>query len=85
MTSSSDLASIITWLTQWFSERNPGVEIKASVDFYEERYIDSFGIIELIDVAEGEFNIMFDDDDFKKAQFRKIEGLAAIIQEKLGG
>ena len=73
------------WIIHWFEKRNPGIDIDASRDYYEMRLLDSFGIIELIDVLEEHFAIVFSDEDFRQAEFRTIQGLSSIIAAKQPG
>ena len=70
------------WIVGWFAKRNPGMEIDIHADYYEKRFIDSFGIIELIDALEDQFSIRFSDQDFKQPQFRTIDGLVSMIDSK---
>lgn len=71
------------WIVKWFKERNPGITIDSTVDFYKARLVDSFGIIELIEELEDYFSIHFDDSDFKLPSFRTIQGLAQMINQKI--
>lgn len=77
----------LTWLTAWFREQNPGLAgvadtEMAEADFFASEYIDSFGVIMLIEAAEQAFGITFDEDDFQNRDFSKVSGLAGIIADK---
>jgi len=74
--------SIAHWITAWFEKRNPGTEIVPDANYYEAGYVDSFGIIELIEVIEEKFAIRFSDDDFKLSSFRTIVGVTKIIERR---
>jgi acyl carrier protein len=71
--------SVRAWVHTWFVERNPTSAIDDEANFYEAGYVDSFGIIELIDAIESHFAIQFADEDFRLASFRTIVGLSDII------
>ena len=77
--------NVLSWLNNWFIRRNP--EKKESInpveDYYKQGLVDSFGIIELIADIESHFSITFEDADFKKPEFRKINGLKNIVEQIL--
>lgn len=71
------------WIRAWFEQRNPGKPIDDDANFYASGYVDSFGIIELIDALESQFAILFEDADFKLPAFRTIVGVSALVDERL--
>lgn len=77
----------LAWLINWFREQNPMLasltdqEMEAA-DFFAAEYIDSFGVIMLIEAAEQEFGISFDEDDFQNRAFARVIGLAGLIRDK---
>lgn len=73
---------ISLWITQWF-ETSSGENIDIEENFFEAGLIDSFGVIELIEEIENEFNIKFDQIDFQNRDFPTISGLSLIIEDKL--
>ncbi|MDD5728858.1 MAG: phosphopantetheine-binding protein [Victivallales bacterium] len=77
---------IENWLFDWIKnrKRNHGQGPEFGIDYYKAGFLDSFGIIELIEAVEEHFAILFDDQDFKKCEFRTITGLAGIIRAKKG-
>ena len=74
--------TVRAWVRAWFVERNPATAIDDEANFYEAGYVDSFGIIELIDAIESHFAIEFADEDFRLASFRTIVGLSDIIASR---
>ncbi|WP_269583965.1 phosphopantetheine-binding protein [Roseibium sp. Sym1] len=77
----------LSWLIGWFKEQNPTLaslagEDMEKADFFAAEYIDSFGVIMLIEAAEQEFDIKFDEDDFQNRSFSQVSGLAEIIRDK---
>ena len=75
-------SSIGDWIRAWFERRNPGTKISDKLNFYQEGYVDSFGIIELIEAIEDHFSIRFEDGDFKMPSFRTITGVSALVEQR---
>lgn len=71
-------------LLDWFRHRSPDVDIDLDANYYKAGLIDSFGIVELIDFAEAEFGVRFEDSDFKEPSFRTISGLVRLIERRRG-
>jgi acyl carrier protein len=82
MTSISSSSDIQAWLIEWLVERNPDTEPRPQENYYDTGLVDSFGVIELIEEIENRYAILFDDDDFTLPEFRTIEGLVQLIQQK---
>lgn len=61
----------------------PVSEIRTDVNFFEEGYIDSFAVIELIADVEDLFFIKFTNEDFLDRRFASIEGLLLMIKERV--
>tara|TARA_Y100000768_G_C23630894_1_gene519482 strand:- start:330 stop:569 length:240 start_codon:yes stop_codon:yes gene_type:complete len=73
---------IALWIVKWFeSYHEQSLEIEEN--FFEAGLIDSFGVIELIEDIENEFNITFDQIDFQNRDFPTVAGLSEIIEKKL--
>ena len=70
------------WLIALFTGRNDHAPIDIEEDYYCSRLIDSFGIIELIGEIEKRFDVLFDDEEFQKSEFRTIRGLRDMIRQK---
>ena len=78
------MEATIKWLKIWFSQRSERTELPKGIEtknYFEVGLIDSFGIIELIEAIESEFNINFKEDNFQDRRFSTIQGLAKIIEE----
>ena len=73
------------WLYEWFSKRNPDVNISKDTDYFNQNLIDSLGIIELVEDLEANFKIQFISNDFQDRRFSSIKGLAEIMSEKKSG
>ncbi len=58
------------------------VNIKDNNENYFDSGVDSYSFMEFLSVLEGEFNIVFDNDEFANDDFFTIKGLAEIIKEK---
>jgi len=72
------------WLVDWFSDKLDcsAKEIDINVDFFEEEYIDSLKIFELIMEIEYNFNIKFNNNDFLDKRVHSISGLINLINSK---
>jgi acyl carrier protein len=72
------------WLVNWFSDKIDcdKAKIDPEVNFFEEQYIDSLKVFELIIEIEATFNIKFDNSDFLDDKVHTINGLALLIEEK---
>jgi len=74
---------VSAWIIHWLQIRNPEIEIESSVNFYDHGYMDSFGVIELIEAIEAHFKIQLTQSDLKNSAFTTVDGLSAIIIAKL--
>ncbi len=67
----------------FFQEKTGKKELELDVNYFDEGYIDSLAVIELIAFLENEFNIQLSQDDFIDRRFSTINGLVQIVKEKL--
>ncbi len=58
-------------------------ELLCDISYFDENYIDSLGIFELISTLEDEYNFEFNDDDFQNRDFVTINGISKIIEKKI--
>jgi len=72
------------WLVTWFADEIDcdKSEIDMELNFFEEQYIDSLKVFELIVEIEHTFNIKFDNSDFLDDKIHTINGLSLLIEEK---
>jgi len=72
------------WLITWFADKIDcdESEIDTELNFFEEQYIDSLKVFELIVEIESVFNIKFDNSDFLDDKIHTIKGLNLLIKEK---
>ena len=49
------------------------------VDLFEEGYVDSIGLIELLAFIEEEFRLDVPDEELASAEFTTISGMAAVL------
>lgn len=73
---------VLDWIASWFVEKSGQEQLDLENNFFELDYIDSFGVIELIEDLEYEFNIIFNQEDFQDRRFSSIDGLADIVVNK---
>lgn len=78
----------LSWVYDFFSQRGelPGKDREAqiSVDIFDNELVDSFGIVELVAEIESGFAIELTPQDLEDSRFRTIQGLAEIIDERVG-
>jgi acyl carrier protein len=58
-------------------------DILCDISYFDEGYIDSLGVFELISILEEQFDFEFEDDDFQNRDFVTIHGISKIIEDKL--
>jgi acyl carrier protein len=79
--------SVMNWLGEWFRENGsvpdddlPSLE---GFDYFDQKIIDSFGVIEMIAAIETRFDMAFTPEDFQKRQFKTVDGLAKLVVNRL--
>jgi len=72
-----------TWLIDWFARHASCGTLSSEENYFTAGAIDSFGVIELIEDMEQVFSVRFHQDDFQDQRFTSIDGLAAMLTEKL--
>lgn len=81
------MEKIQDWIIEFFSIKNDLSKYDKSklleVNYFEENFIDSFGIIELVMKIESEFKIKIPSDAFQERKFSTIRGLAEIIKQQM--
>jgi acyl carrier protein len=50
-----------------------------TVDLFEDGYVDSVGVIELLAFLEGRFGVEIPEEDLFSPEFSTIEGIASIV------
>ena len=64
------------------SPTDPGFDRGA--DLFGQGYVDSMGIVELIEFLREEFEVEIPDEDLLSDDFSSIVGIARIVSRKLG-
>ncbi len=54
-----------------------------SINYIEQGYMDSLGLVQFIAELEGEFGIEFTEQEMESPDFRKVGTLIALIESKL--
>lgn len=75
------------WLMDWFREQSPDAAAMPdlemlSSDYFERGFIDSFGVISLIEDVEAKFGIKFSEEAFQDRRFSVIASLGDLIDEQ---
>ncbi len=60
-----------------------GIDID-KINYVEEGYMDSLGLLRFIGELEDEFSIEFTDDELFSSSFRVVGELISMIEEKVG-
>jgi acyl carrier protein len=53
------------------------------IDLFEAGYVDSMGIVEVLEFLRGEFNVEIPDDDLLADDFSHIAGISQIVSRNL--
>lgn len=79
--------SVMSWLGEWFRENGsvpdgvlPSLE---GLDYFDQKIIDSFGVIEMIAAIETRFKMTFTPEDFQNRQFKTVDGLAEVVVKRM--
>jgi len=59
-----------------------GADVDA-INFIEEGYMDSLGLVQFIVELEDEFDIQFTDEELDSPDFKKVGGLIKLIEGKI--
>ena len=63
------------------SPTDPG--FNREIDLFEGGYVDSMGVVELLEFLRNEFNVEIPDDDLLSDEFLSIMGMARIVYRNL--
>lgn len=55
-----------------------------AADLFEEGYVDSVGVVEVLEFLNEEFDVEIPDDDLLSDDFSNIAGMARIVARNLG-
>lgn len=77
------MENVENFIINYFKKQTSLETIDLQNDYFDEKWIDSFGMIEMVEEIEKEFDIEFTQNDFKKLSFRKVNGLIDIIKDKI--
>ncbi|MGO1251860.1 MAG: acyl carrier protein [Alcaligenes aquatilis] len=77
---------ITRYLVEQLRQRNAALPEQGlgELDYIEHGYIDSMGVIKFVLDIEQTYSIEVSEDDLQSDAFRTINGLAALIADKLG-
>lgn len=73
--------STADWLENWFRSRTGLAEHPRDKNMFDAAWIDSMGVMELIDALEQEFGFRFTESHFQDRRFPTIGGLAGLVDE----
>ncbi len=76
------------WLLEWFEKQDPTATVQlepgGDTNYFEENWIDSLGVLELIADVETRYAITFGPNHFQDRRFSTVDGLTEIIGELSG-
>jgi len=78
---------ILKKLVEYFEKKGIKVDLQKDLnkDYLWEGWIDSFDLINFISYIETEFGITLEPEDTESFNFRTLQGLVQIIEQKLQG
>ena len=80
------MGEIRGWIIEWFSANTDlpaeNIENLGGANYFEQKWIDSFGFINFISDIESKFGISFSNEEFQNRTFATINGLSEIIRDK---
>lgn len=80
----SDIAERIeAFVRQAFTVAAGDPRFGRETDLFEEGYVDSVGLIELLAFIEDEFRIEVSDDDLVSDEFVTIDGMAQVLGRRI--
>jgi acyl carrier protein len=73
------LAAVEEFARRQFSIKPSDRRFSRSIDLFEEGYVDSIGVIELIEFLEQTFVVEIPEEDLFSPEFSTIDGIAQIV------
>lgn len=79
------MADVKEFVTEYIQREYtvPAVTDIMTLNYIEEGYIDSMGLIQFIATLEDEFGIVFSDDDLQNPDIRVVGKLIQMIKSKM--
>jgi acyl carrier protein len=72
-------AAVEEFARREFSIKDSDQRFDRTVDLFEDGYVDSIGVIELIQFLERTFAIQIPEEDLFSPEFSSIDGIARIV------
>ena len=75
---------IETWIVEYFEQKGKGVDGRDELleaNFFERKYLDSLGVVEMITGLEDDFGVRIESEHMQDPRFCTIRGLAQIVGE----
>ncbi len=73
------------WGIEWFTANSTAsrkeIEENTACNYFQKRYMDSFGFIWFINALEEKFGVIFDNEQFEDREFATIDGLVKILRQ----
>jgi acyl carrier protein len=87
MATGDELASVETWLVEWFVGRSKITKSAShaymlrEMDYFEAGWLTSMEVVEFVMEIEQKFGVSFSDRDLQDQRFSTIAGLTGLILE----
>ena len=59
-------------------------EIQPQINLFDNGYMDSFSVMQLVQSFEDELDVVFDYDDLRRENFSTLEGIFNLLIQKYG-
>lgn len=81
----SSIEAIQSMIVSQGSVKPNDMLFNADVDLFDYGYVDSFGIVGLIEEVSSKFGVDLSDIDFYAPDHRTIRGIASVVDARLSG
>ena len=76
-------AEVKNWLVAHFAESQKLEDASCTTDIFDAGWVDSLGIIMLVEEMESKFGFKFAQEQLTDRRFRTINGIAELVDEIL--
>jgi acyl carrier protein len=72
-------ARIEAYIRAQFNVSDHDGRFHRGADLFEGGYVDSVGVVELLEYVQGEFDVEIPEDDLLSDEFSRIDGIARLV------
>ncbi len=70
----------LVMIREWFEEQANKKDLDEHCNYLESGYIDSFGLITLLEIIQSKFHITINEIDYENPDFFTISGLEKVVR-----